>query len=601
MKKTLSVLSALVLSVVLASCGGGAATPQQGAAATTSAPVAAATAAAPAVVATSAETSAATMAAVTSGATTTADTGSAMTAAATAAGAPAASGPAVKITVFAPQGTNGTLADNTFTKEAAQKFNIQFDWQTTTYDGASAKEKRQISLASGDYPDLYLLVPWVDQFSQTDLLKFAQQGVVLPLNDLIDQYAPNIKAAMAKYPTFKALATAPDGKIYGVPQFVECYHCSMTNKLWINSAWLKKLNLQMPKTTADFKAVLEAFKTKDPNGNGKADEVPLSGSAAYPDTNPIPFLMNGFIYDDAKTYLLLNNGKVDIAANKPEWKEGLAYAKTLYDAKLLDPGAFTQNADAYSQLGNTAGGELIGVGAGLHPAIFIANGTPYAKDYDAVPPLTGPHASYATYGFSSSPGATFVLTNKASKEAQIAAIKLVDYFFTTDGQIRAHFGEEGKDWRKPKPGDKAVEDGVTPTLAQIPLPTGETPHNTAWGAMAQYFQPKAFRDSWVQATDIYSPDGYERKLQEATHLYDGKQPKAVFPHWAIWIDPAIADEAATLRTNITTYVEQNALQFVTGSKDLNKDWDAYVAGLDQNNLKRYLEIMQQSYDKSAKQ
>src|SRR3712207_2985494 len=31
----------------------------------------------------------------------------------------------------------------------------------------------------GDYPDLYLLIPWVDQFSQTDLLKFSQQGVVI--------------------------------------------------------------------------------------------------------------------------------------------------------------------------------------------------------------------------------------------------------------------------------------------------------------------------------------------------------------------------------------------------------------------------------------
>ena len=34
------------------------------------------------------------------------------------------------------------------------------------YDGGPAKEKRQIALASGDYPDLFLLVPWVDQFTR---------------------------------------------------------------------------------------------------------------------------------------------------------------------------------------------------------------------------------------------------------------------------------------------------------------------------------------------------------------------------------------------------------------------------------------------------
>ena len=64
--------------------------------------------------------------------------------------------------------------------------------------------------------------------------------------------------------------------------------------------------------------------------------------------------MNGFIYDDDRTYLILNDGKVDTVANKPEWKEGLAYIKSLYDAGLIDPGAFTQNAEAYKKIGDNA-------------------------------------------------------------------------------------------------------------------------------------------------------------------------------------------------------------------------------------------------------
>jgi putative aldouronate transport system substrate-binding protein len=394
--------------------------------------------------------------------------------------------------------------------------------------------------------------------------------------------------------------TAPDGKIYGLTQLVECYHCSYPNKMWINSSWLKKLNLQMPKTLDEFKQVLEAFKTKDPNGNGKADEVPLSGSTEEFGVHIIPYFMNGFIYDDDRTYLLLNNGKVDMAANKEEWKQGLQFIKSMYDEGLIDKGAFTQNAAAFKKLGDNADAQILGAGAAMHPYIFVTGGTEQSKTYDPVPPLTGPKASYATYNYPSDPGASFVLTNKASKEAQIAAIKLVDYLFTQEGQIRGHFGEEGLDWRKPKDGDVPLEKSATPTLATIPSKQGDKPHNSAWGAMAQYFQPKAFRDSWVSSTDIYDPAGYERRLQEATHLYDGKQPKEVFPHWAIWIDPSAADEAAMLKTNIKNYIDQNALQFITGAKDLNKDWDSYVDGLNKLNLKRYLEIMQQSYDKSFK-
>lgn len=507
------------------------------------------------------------------------------------------SGP-VPIKIFAQQDTNTDLATNSFSKLAEEKFNVKFQWQTVPFDGAA--EKRQISLASGDYPDLYMLIPWVDKFSQTDILRYSQQGVIIPLDDLINKYAPNVKAALNKFPYFKAMNTAPDGKIYGLTQLIECYHCSYPNKMWLNSSWLKKLNLQTPKTMDEYKQVLQAFKTKDPNGNGKADEVPLSGSIEDYGVHIIPYFMNGFIYDDDKTYLLLNDGKADIAANKAEWKQGLQFVKSMYDEGLIDKGAFTQNAAAFKKIGDNADAQILGAGAAMHPYIFVTGGSDNSKTYDAVPPLTGPNAAYAAYNYPSDPGATFVLTNKASKEAQIAAIKLVDYLFTQEGQIRGHFGEEGRDWRKPKDGDVPVEKSAASILATIPTPKGETPHNSSWGAMAQYFQPKTFRDGWIAATDLYDTTGYERRLQEATNLYNGKQPKEVFPHWAIWIDPSAADEAAMLKTNIKSYIDQNALQFVTGSKDLNKDWDAYVAGLNKLNLKRYLEIMQQSYDKSFK-
>lgn len=112
--------------------------------------------------------------------------------------------------------------------------------------------------------------------------------------------------------------TAPDGKIYGLTGLNECFHCSYPNKMWVNTKWLDQLNMKVPATTEEFKEMLKAFKTKDPNGNGKADEVPLSGSTENFGVHIIPYLMNGFIYDDDRNYLILNQGKVEMAANKPE-------------------------------------------------------------------------------------------------------------------------------------------------------------------------------------------------------------------------------------------------------------------------------------------
>src|SRR5690606_8281669 len=136
---------------------------------------------------------------------------------------------------------------------------------------------------------------------------------------------------------------------YGMPQWVDCYHCSYMSKLWMNSKWLDKLGMEQPKTTEELREVQRAFKTKDPNGNGKADEVPLSGTTGDP---ILPYLMNAFVYDpqgqspSRDSSLVLNGNKVDIQANKDGWREGLRYIKSLYDEGLIDKGAFTQNGEA---------------------------------------------------------------------------------------------------------------------------------------------------------------------------------------------------------------------------------------------------------------
>ncbi|WP_308530601.1 extracellular solute-binding protein [uncultured Paenibacillus sp.] len=508
----------------------------------------------------------------------------------------------VEVSVFAVQESGIDIPTNKFTKFLEEKFDIKFNWQINPSDGA--KEKRQISLASGDYPEAYLLTAYIDEFSQADVLKYGQQGVLIPLNDLIDKYGPNIKKAMEESPEMKALYTAPDGNIYGLGAYTECFHCSYPNKMWVNTEWLKKLNLEEPKTTEEFKAMLQAFKTKDPNGNGKADEVPLSGSTEDFGVRIVPYLMNAFVYDDDRNYLNMENGKVVSAAIKPEWKEGLAYIKSLYDEGLIDPGAFTQNAEAYKKIGENADAEILGAGAGMHPAIFvnIDPGNTRSAHYNPLAPLAGPNgASYTTHdagGVTS--GAKFVITNKASEEAQVALIKAIDYMYTPEGQTNAGTGMKGIDWTDPEPGDKALGEGVTPMVKTIPMKEGEAPRNAGWSGMGHFYMPKEYRDTWVQGEDIYASDGYERRLYNATLLYQGHEPKEIFPIWSIWIDPSDIDEASMLQTNLKNYIEQSQLQFITGNKDLNKDWDAYVQGLKDLKLDRYLEILQKAYDQSAK-
>ncbi|MEV0291020.1 ABC transporter substrate-binding protein [Kribbella sp. NPDC050820] len=507
----------------------------------------------------------------------------------------------VVIDTFTPADQNTNLDTNQVTKIMSDKFKIQFRWQNTTYDAGPAKEKRQIALASGDYPDLFFLIPWVDAFTQAEVLKLGQQGVAVPLEDLIKENAPNIQKALDSNKTYKEMSTAPDGHIYALPQWADCYHCTYPDKLWINSAWLKKLGLQMPKTTEDLRKVLTAFKTQDPNGNGKADEIPMTTDVQ--DSSLIAYLMNAFAYDPVganngvRSLVTLDGDKVVTPVTSAAWKEGLKYINSLYKEGLIDQAAFTQNAQALQAQGNNPKAVVLGSVPVLWPGIFVQLDSKDGRDkqYDAVPPLTGPEGkSYTGLNYPTSTGYTFMLTNKASKEAQVAAIKMLDWIYTDEGQMITNMGPENVGWTKPGPGDIALDDKVKPLYK----PKQDAPKNINWGALGQYNNTLAYRNAQVVPADIYTGAGLERRLFQATKLYEGKEDKAQwFPQTSVWPDPSLSGELATLQTNLNSYVNQNQLAFIAGSKNIDAEWDAYVKGLDSTGMTRYLQIQQEAYDK----
>ncbi|WP_335992195.1 hypothetical protein [Glycomyces sp. MUSA5-2] len=509
------------------------------------------------------------------------------------------------ITIFAPQWPEQDLNDSAFTKILEDKFDVDLQFETTVYDAAAAAEKRQISLASGDYPDAYMLVPWNDQFSREELLKLGDQGVIVPLDDLIAEHAPNITAAFDKVPEYAQLAAGSDGTIWGLPQWNDCFHCSYTSKLWINTAWLDAVGMDQPTTPEELREVLRAFKTQDPNGNGEADEIPLSGSTGY---SILPYLMDPFIYMPTSdptgaqpASLALDGDQVTLQARQDGWREGLAYVRSLWEEGLIDDASFTQNPDALRTKGENPDATIIGASVIQNPANFISIGLEDERnaDYDPVAPLTGPNGSPASWVSGSIPGATFVITNKASEAKQTQLIEILDYIYTYEGHLLGEFGTEGVNWAAPEEGDVPLDESVDPLFKILPGdPDNEEGQNTSWGAMTQYFSDAEFRGGQVVGTDIYSLDGVERRLFEATELYAANKPAEAFPYWNVWVTGDAADELATIQTNVESAVAQASAEFVSGARDISDDaaWDAFQAELDTYGADRYVEIYQAAWD-----
>lgn len=479
---------------------------------------------------------------------------------------------------------------NWFSMHLEEKFNLRFEW-----DIGTSHERKQLIMASGDYPDVFIEA----FFTKEEVLRYGQEGVLIPLNDLIDQHAPNVRKAIDEIETYKETVTTPDGNIYAIPNVNQCYHCTMSWKMWINTQWLDALGLDVPTTTEEYYDVLVAFRDRDPNGNGQKDEIPLTGGASwqgYPDQ----FLMNAFIYNGDNN-LLVENGKVDINANKEGYRKGLQFMNRLYTEKLMDSTAFTADGAALTALTQREGDNLVGSAPNGSFGLLWgqSDGTPRHKEYDVLPPLMGPDGvqfSYWSPGIGNS-AFGFAITNKATEEQQIAAIKMLDYFYTFEGTNHMTLGPEGKWWRPATAEEKDLHGRPARIWQDESLWSPGTIVNDNWIFTGPYFFSRDYRETIAAPQDPYADGGVELRLFQATQQYDPYKPdlSMLYPNTA-WFDPNAAQEMAQLRSAITSHINQSKVEFITGVKNFDSDWDNYVAAFDGLGLKRYLEVLQSALD-----
>lgn len=97
-----------------------------------------------------------------------------------------------------------------------EETNVKIDW--TCYVDDQFGDKKNLALSKKEtLPDLVFDA----DMSTYDLLRYAKQGVIIPVEDLIDKYMPNLSEILEKKPDYRKMITAPDGHIYSFPWIEE--------------------------------------------------------------------------------------------------------------------------------------------------------------------------------------------------------------------------------------------------------------------------------------------------------------------------------------------------------------------------------------------
>lgn len=478
---------------------------------------------------------------------------------------------------LAPKDPNQKLILKRLEKETG----VKVEW--TNYQSDFA-EKRNLDISSGDLPDAI----HNDGASDVELMSWAKQGVIVPVEDLIKKYMPNLQKVLDEKPEYKSMITAPDGHIYSFPwieelgEGKESIH-SVNDMAWINKAWLDKLGLKMPQTTDELVKVLEAFKTQDPNGNGKADEIPMS-FINKPGNEDFKVLFGSFGEGDNDDHLIVSNdNKVDFTADNDSYKEGVAFMRSLQEKGLIDSEAFEQDWNTYIAKG----------GEDLYGVYFTWDKNNISKnkgDYEVLPVLAGPNGQKNVtrtnnVGFSRD---RMVITS-ANKNLELTA-KWIDQQYAPLQSVQNNWGTYGDK----KQQNIFAFDKNKKMLKHLPL-EGTAP--TEIRQKTEVGGPLAILDSYYGKVTTM-PDDAKWRLDILKENYvPYMKNESIYPK--IFMKEKDLDKIAQIEADMNDYIARKRAEWITKG-GIDKEWESYKKELERYGLTEWLTIKQKYYDDYVK-
>jgi putative aldouronate transport system substrate-binding protein len=309
--------------------------------------------------------------------------------------------------------------------------NIHFD--VTMLEEKSRAERLNLMFASNDLPDIFFANVGISTVSIYNYGSKEKQ--LIPLNDLIGKYAPVLKGKLEEYPEIRAQSTCSDGNIYSLPsmEFSESEQYA-TKRPWINKLWLDKLSLKMPETLDDLYVVLKAFKEKDPNGNGRNDEIPLGGGASSLDPSAIISSALGYTNPGIEPSVL-SNGEADMFVGSVAHGEYLIFMNKLFNEGLLDNDYYTATTAQVR-----AKGAALRVGCFIDSAPHTMTTTNW-KDYVSLKPLTNKADNKKIWPDINTFYVSKYAISSVCKNPE-AAMRFADYFYTDEGGLYSAYGPE---------------------------------------------------------------------------------------------------------------------------------------------------------------
>ena len=474
----------------------------------------------------------------------------------------------INLTTFEP------LMDNSLPviKEAADLTNVNLE-SITPESATNLDQQFNLMMASGDVADIVGYGD-VDKLSQ-----FGREGAFIPLNDLIEKYAPNLNAYLDANPKIRKGITSPDGNIYYIPHV---RNEKVALGWFIRKDWLDKFGLEIPQTVDEYYQALKTFVEQDANDNGKRDEEPFM-ARFWGNTIPDGFKSLSILWNARYDWFVDDNGQVHYGQYDPEYKTAMLNLAKWYEEGLIDKEIFTRGAQCRDILfSENRGAALVDW--------FGSTSTYNQKMAETVDgfnliPIKPPkgidgvrrEASKMT-PLGRGQGWSISYSNKFPEET----IKYFDFWWTDRGHRLFNFGIEGETYDvvngKPTYQDWMYEQEKA--LVHI-LKDDFGGYNELMGAKQDIGYVYQSIMPWVR--DTY------KVYQEEDYMVD-PMPKISFT-------TEEQKRVDKLTPDIDTYVQEMNQKWVLGAVDVEGTYEEYIQTLKNMDIDELIAIKQKAYDR----
>lgn len=490
----------------------------------------------------------------------------------------------VKLTLYAQNdfdtSETPTLADVKCNQEIMKETGVKVDFQSPAA-GTDANEQFNLLIASGKLPDI---ISWHWDALPGGISKYIQSDTIIKLNDLLQDNGKNYTAALDKYPEIKKEATLDDGIIPAFYRLDPDQRRLAYAGFGLRGDWLKKLNLTAPATMDDWHKVLTAFKTQDPNGNGKADEIPWVQTKG-PGPTYVNFASAYGILDGM--YKDLDTGKVKFGPIDPGYKDFITTMAQWYKEGLIDPDFATSDANAFNaKIQNSIGGATYFGGIGGAVGGNITTARAQTPDFTLVgvnnPKGSDGKSHSSTGNIVSNVSGGCAITSSCKYPA--AAAKFLDYYYSEKGQLLTSWGIEGESYT-------SVNGKNTFTDAIMHDPNGKAPQAAAshycFATVASASRVMEY-EPWAQLTLIMP------EQKQCSDTWSKDDAALLIPPLQFTTDES--SQLSDIMNNVNTYQQEEELKFILGAEPLS-NLDSFVEKLKNMDVEQAVKIYQQSLDR----